>query len=134
VRACFDGLIRELEDKGYTVQGEAVNYSIDILPGRVDLLIQKKMQVSREGASQSYEDFSTRLLSSAQELIRTTRDIVGSESTFCTFEYMGYMNLNPRLDIRRTDYKENKLYWVKDRVSGEELTFAVRTCVAPPGI
>jgi len=96
--------------------------------------LAKKVDVSRDGASQSFEDFETRLISPIYDLVQIARDVVNSESQFCHFEYNGYMLLYPKYDIRRIDYSDSKIYRLIDRASGAELRFAVRSCAFAPGI
>jgi len=73
-------------------------------------------------------------LSSLYDLVETSANIVNGESQFCNFEYVGYMILYPRFDIRKVDFEKSKIYWVMNRETGEEFRFAVRSCAFPPGI
>ena len=134
VQDCFDTMREDFENRGFDVGGGATEYSINLLPGYVEINLAKKIDVSRDGATQSFKDFGARLLSPIYELVQIARDVVNSESQFCHFEYNGYMLLYPKYDIRRIDYSDSKMYRLIDRASGAEFRFAVRSCAFAPGI
>ncbi len=134
VQGCFDLMREDFENRGFDVSGGATTYSIDLLPGYVAINLRKKIDISRGGTAESFENFDSRVLSSIYDLVRVARDVVNSESQYCHFEYNGYMLLYPQYDIRRIDYSDSKIYSLTDRRSKEEFKFAVRSCAFAPGI
>jgi len=134
VQDCFDTMREDFEDRGYDVSGGSTQYSVDLLPGYVQINLRKPVEVSRDGSSQNFEDFNTKVLSPLYDLVQIAREVVNSESQFCHFEYNGYMLLYPKYDIRRIDYSDSKIYRLIDRASGAEFRFAVRSCAFAPGI
>jgi len=134
IQECFDSMRENYEDRGFDVEGGATFYSIDILPGTVEIKLQKEIKVSDAESVQEFEDFDTGIVSPIYDLIKVARDVVNSESQYCHFEYNGYMLLYPKFDIRRIDYSDSKLYRIIDRNSGAEFKFAVRSCAFAPGI
>lgn len=134
VQDCFDAMAVDFEDGGFSVSGKAANYSIDLLPGKVDINLKKNIEIEKDGVVENFEDFGTSVLSPIYDLVKVVREIVNGEARFCYFEYNGYMLLHPEYDIRRIDYDGNKIYRVIDRKSGKEFKFAVRSCAFAPGI
>lgn len=134
VQGCFNAVREDFEDRGFDVGGGATEYSVDLLPGYVAVDLKKEMEISGEGGVQAFEDFGFEVVSPIYDLVRVSRLIVNDESQFCNFEYNGYMLLYPEYDIRRTDYRDSKIYRVIDRRSGAEFKFAVRSCAFAPGI
>ncbi len=134
VQDCFNSMREDFEGRGFDVSGGSANYSIDLLPGSVEINLKKKISLVRGESSQSFEDFDTKILSPIYELIKIARDVVNSESQYCNFEYNGYMLLYPKYDIERIDYGGSKIYRLIDRRSGMEFRFAVRSCAFAPGI
>jgi len=134
VQGCFNLMKEDFEKKGFVVSGGPTNYSVDLLPGSVEIKLRKKLNLEKEGSSQSFEIFDTTILSPIYELVRIAREIVNSESQFCNFEYNGYMLLYPEYNIRRIDYRDSKIYLLIDRKSKQEFKFAVRSCAFAPGI
>ena len=134
VQDCFNSMREDFEERGFDVSGGSANYSINLLPGNVEINLNKKISLVRGESSQNFEDFDTNILSPIYELIRVARDVVNSESQYCHFEYNGYMLLYPKYDIRRVDYRDSKIYCLIDRRSGMEFRFAVRSCAFAPGI
>jgi len=124
----------DFEDRGFNVGGGAASYSIDLMPGYIEVNLEKRVEISRDGDSQVFEDFDSRIVSPIYELVRVARDVVNDESQFCNFEYNGYMLLYPEFDIRRIDYRNSKIYRLIDRRSENEFRFAVRSCAFAPGI
>jgi len=134
VQSCFNAMREDFEDRGFDVTGGSTAYSIDLLPGYVDVKLRKDIEISGPSGSQSFDDFAIEIVSPIYDLIRIARVIVNSESQFCNFEYNGYMLLYPEYDIRRVDYSDSKMYRVIDRRSGIEFKFAVRSCAFAPGV
>ena len=134
VQGCFD-IMREIyEEEGYDVGGGATSYSVDLLPGYVDVNIEKRVEISKTGSSETFDDFGLEVVSPIYKLAQVARLIVNDESQFCNFEYNGYMLLYPEFDIRKIDYVDSKLYRVIDRRSKAEFRFAIRSCAFAPGI
>jgi len=134
VQGCFNSMREDFENRGFSVGGGATTYSIDLLPGYVAINLIKNIDISKEGVSQNFEDFNTKVPSPIYDLVQVSRDIVNSESRYCNFEYSGYMLLYPKYDIKKISYDNNKLYSIIDRKSKFEFKFATRSCAFPPGI
>jgi hypothetical protein len=134
VQECFNVLRDNLDKSGYDVSGGPTNYSIDLLPGQIKVLLKKKIDLTKGASSMSVEDFSFVYISPLYEMINVAREIVNEESQDCYFEYNGFTLLYPDYKIMRIDYDGSKIYKITDRTSGKELKFAVRSCVFPPGI
>jgi len=134
VQSCFNAMREDFEDRGLDVSGGGTVYSVDLLPGYVDVDLKKEIEVSGESGTQNFDDFGTEVMSPIYDLVRVARIIVNDESQFCNFEYNGYMLLYPEYDIRRVDYRDSKMYRVIDRRTGDEFKFAVRSCAFAPGI
>ena len=134
VQKCFWTMKEEFEDRGFDIEGGAATYSVNLLPGMIKISLKKRMDVSRSGSSQSFENFDSEIVSPIYELVQVAREIVNAEAQYCNFEYNGYMLLYPRYDIRRIDYSHSKIYRVIDRKSKAEFKFAIRSCALAPGV
>ncbi len=130
VQECFELLKEDFSDKGYFVKEGKTEYSIDLLPGIVEINLKKKIDISRENTAQSFENFNNQIISPLYELVGITRKIVNDESEYCSFDYVQYMSLYPERSIRKISYIDSKIYYVLDRDSGEEFRFAIRGCAS----
>ncbi len=135
VANCFDSLIEDLEAKGYSVNGNfnAADLRIDISPGAVEAIMGSEIVMSKQD-TQRFDLFSSRVLSSSYEILIIAREIVNQESQYCNFEYNGFMLLYPNYEIKKIDYDDSKLYWIRDRKTGEEMRLAIRGCGFPEGL
>lgn len=134
VENCFNLLEEEYNSRGFSISSGDLDYSVDILPGSIDVLLFKNIVISRGDSSEEYRNFDFEVLSPIYDLIEISRLIVNDESQFCNFEYTGYMLLYPQYSISRIDFERSKLYNVEHRDSLKSFKFAVRSCAFPPGI
>jgi len=134
VQRCFDTIREELEDKGYSVTGEGAVYSIDLLPGIVQVNLDKKIIISRGGSLQNFEDFGSQISSPLYGMVQVTNDIINDETINCKFDHYYYMRLNSGYHIKKINFDESRYYLVKDRQTEDIFKFAVRNCVLPPGL
>jgi len=133
VRDCFDNLVEDYEGKGFVVDEGELDYSIDLMFGKVSIEVEKDINIEKAGSSQSFRNFDSSFISPVHDLAMIAREIVNQESQYCNFEYNGFMALYPEYDIKRIDYNNVKIYKLIDRKSGKEFKFAVRSCAFAPG-
>jgi len=131
---CFALLEEEYSSRGFLVTFGDLDYSIDLVPGSIDISLERSVVISRSDSSQEYLAFSFEVLSPLYDLIEVARLIINDESQFCNFEYTGYMLLYPQFSISRIDFEKSKLYDVMHRDSLKNFKFSVRSCAFPPGI
>jgi len=134
VQECFNLMRIDFENRGYGVSGGSTDYSVDLLPGYIEIGLDKDVAISGDEENLAFRNFGFEVESEIYDLVEVVRLIVNDESQYCNFEYNGYMLLYPEFDIRRIDYKDSKLYRVMDRRSGEAFRFAVRSCAMAPGL
>ena len=134
VENCFTLLEEEYSSRGFLVTFGDLDYSIDLVPGSIDVSLERSVVISRGDSSQEYTIFSFEVLSPLYDLIEVARLIINDESQFCNFEYTGYMLLYPQFSISRIDFEKSKLYDVVHRDSSKNFKFSVRSCAFPPGI
>jgi len=134
IQNCFDNVRIDFEDRGFGVDGGSTRYSVDIIPSKILINLEKEITISQDGTAQSFKKFDTEILSEAEQLISITRKAINDESEYCNFDYLGQMIIFPTIKITKNDFNSSKLYSVASRVSREDLLFAVRGCALPPGI
>lgn len=134
VKKCFSTLKTNLEKKGWTVSEGVMDWKVEILPGKVLISVNKKLDISQESNTQNFKIFESTLLSPVFDLAMVAREIVNQESQYCNFEYNGFMLLYPNYDIKRIDYDDSKIYMIKDRLTSKTFKFAIRSCAFAPGL
>lgn len=133
VGRCFSNFISDYEAKGYEVSEGELNYSVELVPGAIRLLVEKEISFSNGGSSESFGNFDSEILSAIYDLAWITRDVINQESQFCNFEYNGFMLLYPDYKVKLISYDDTRLYKIKDRHTSEEFRFAIRSCAMPGG-
>lgn len=131
VKNCFTRLKDNLENEGFSVSGRFKEYSVDLLPGQINLNIQAEIAIKKGDSSQKFDNFDVKILSPLYSLIDLAEKVVAAESAHCYFDYDAYMLLFPEFNIRRIDYEGSKIYHLIDRASEMTFKFAIRSCVFP---
>ena len=134
VSDCFEGFKEEFESRGYDIQEGVIDYDVEIVLGRVEIYINKTIELSKGEGSQSFDNFDSHILSPLDEIIDVVYEIVNQEAQYCNFDYNGFMLLYPEHDIDRVEYDYSRIYKVTDRRSGKMFKFAVRSCAWKHGI
>ncbi len=137
IEECFSKLTANLEEKGYSVEQGALGVETKVLPGRIEVDINKKFETSKNQGTKKYDKFVIRKLSPVFELANVAREIANQEAKYCNFEYVGYMLFYPRFDIDKKSIGQgetaSKIYIIGDRSTGKKLYIAIRSCAIPPG-
>lgn len=134
VENCFAELKNVLERRNILMDSDKLSYSIEFIPGRINVNVQKNVTLSGN-IKENLDNFDTKVSSPLYNLGIVATEIVNNEARYCYFEYNGYMLLHPELVIEKTALSDGtKIYTLKDLESGKNLLFAVRGCVLPEGI
>jgi hypothetical protein len=134
-QTCFSDLKYLLEKKGYTVNEDKMDFSLDIQKKGIAVNIDKKFNIKKDAESKSYTNFNSVTMSPIYDLAVTAERIVNYESTFCEFDNVGWMLSNPDSKVYRFVTSDgSKVYTITDRISNSSIKFAVKTCVMPAGI
>ena len=132
---CFANLRRELEKKNYDVDMQSMNISVEIKPEKVFITINRKLQLIKNEQTKDYEKFKTQILSPIYELSVIALKIMNGEAVGCGYDYVNEMMLYSNYDIKKfVTGDSTKIYTLKDKISQQALSFAVRSCVVPPGL
>ena len=134
VENCFNILESDLESRGFSVTSGSTEYSIDLAPGFIKINLEKDLTLTKEENEQNFKDFDSEINHPLHDLINVARDIVNGESSDCSFASTYYSLLNPKFIINRNYYDESRLYIITDKQSNNQIKFAVRSCVVPPGV
>ncbi|MBI2630072.1 hypothetical protein HYW76_03145 [Candidatus Pacearchaeota archaeon] len=135
IEDCFYALKQEYEKKSYMVIMDGEEMSVILNPKQIKVEIDKTMDISKNQESRRYENFNFVILSPIYDLAIIAQEIVNQEAKFCYFEYQGFSLLYPDYSVEKTDINgETKIYKVKEKSTGRELVFAVRSCAMPAGI
>ena len=129
---CFNSMKEDFVSRGFDITGHGAVYSIDLLPGNIEVNLKKKFNISKDGTTQNFENFNTKISSPIYDLVKVVNRIVNTETQICSFSNVNYMSLHPKYDIKVVDYMGSRIYRVIDRLTRIEFRFAVRSCVVAP--
>ena len=133
---CFSNARDELQKRNYDVSLDPnMEINISLGSGNVYSFIQRKMSVSKNNQTESFNKFNIEFASPIYDLTNVAVDIASQEAKYCYFEYVGYNLLYPRFDISKFTFSDStKIYIIKDNYSNKVMNIAVRGCAIPPGI
>jgi len=135
VNRCFDSLKQELERSNYNVDMGKLEISTKLLTGRIRIEIDKEFTMTKNEATKKFRDFDTEIKSKLYDIAIVAQEVASQEAKFCNFEYQGFMIFYPDFDIEKFVTSEGiKIYSIRHKKTNEELVFAIRSCVIPPGL
>ena len=135
IKDCFHNLEQEYRKKNYQVSSGDLSLDVRLNPKQVNIEINKKFEISKNEETKRYEKFKVLVASPIYDLAVIAQEIVNQEAKFCYFEYLGFQLLYPAYSIEKIDLGgETKIYSVKEKISGKQLNFAVRSCAMPAGL
>jgi hypothetical protein len=134
VRECFDSMREDLESKGFDVTGGATKYVIDLIPGEIEIILRKEVDITRGESSERFSNFDTSINTPLYWLTMIARDIINDEATDCNVNYDDFVLFYPQYKISKANYDFSEIYFIEDRNTGAEFKFAVRGCAFAPGI
>ncbi len=134
ITTCFSQLKTELEDRGYEVSMTSPTVLAILQPGKVEARIASTVRITKAGTTQTFTTFTSAIRSPLYDLARIAQDIAAQEAKICYFEYVGYMLLNPKYDVRKFTLSDStKIYTIADKASGKMMSIATRGCTIPAG-
>jgi hypothetical protein len=134
VKDCFTSIVDDAKKRGFTVTQEPENYTVDLLPGKLKLNIEKKITMESAETTETFKNFDFEISTKLYEISYVVQEIVNSEAQYCYFDVNNFMLLYPKYSLTRDDYTDSKIYTVQDRNTQEEMKFATRSCPFAPGV
>jgi len=133
-KQCFSSLKEGLIEKGYEVDLGDVNTYAQLNPGKISIKINTSLTILKNDVSKNFNNFETYVSTDLQGIAVIVNEIISQESKWCHFSNDGFMALYPDYDVRIYMMEDStKIYNVKNKKTGEELSMAVRGCVLPSG-
>ena len=135
VENCFEEITNGFVQKGYVVETNYRDFSVDFLPKRVIVQTDSDITLTVSGETLKEEDFIITVASRLYELAFVVQEIINQEARFCYSEILGISLIYPDfiIDKFRTE-GSTVIYTIEHKESKEKFRFAVRGCAIPPGI
>lgn len=133
VKNCFDELTENIVRKGYKIETNYKDFSVNFLPKRVIIQIDSNVVLTVSEETTKEENFEIIIASRFYEIVSLVQELVNEEAEFCNTETVGIMLLYPEFSIEKFKTQDSIIYTVENLESKEKFRFAVRGCVIPPG-
>jgi len=134
VSDCFETLKTELDKRYQTIEMGEMKITTRLSPREVLVNIDRKFKMSNGENSKEFDNYKMMLVHPMYDLAKIAAEITNQEAQYCNFDTAGFMTIYPDYDI--TKFKtgnSDTMYIVRDRRTGEEFNFAIRSCVMPAG-
>jgi len=129
---CLTSLEQAYERRGYNVNINKGQISVELLPKRVSLDFNSTITVEKEN-SQVYTNIRVSTLNNLYELISIATSILNYETNYGDSETTIYMNYYHDLKVEKIKKEEgSKIYILTDRNDGNKFQFATRSLAWPP--
>lgn len=133
VAECFFDLKSKLE-KRYSIEESEIKVKTKLQSGHVSVKIDKNFKMIRKNEVRDFNEFRINSFHPIYEFARISMEIVNQEITFCNFDELGFNIVHPEYDVKKFITGDSDIiYNIKDIATGEEFTFAVKSCTLPAG-
>ncbi len=129
IENCFSAMKKEAEGKNWGVEYGPMNFSVALAPGSVIVIINRETILSGREGTQTVKEYNIAVDNRIYDLANVVLDITSAEAKRCSFSAVNYMMTYPKFNIQNTVLDDStKIYFVKDRLSGGRMMFAIRGC------
>lgn len=133
VENCFNEMTDGFVQKGYGVETNYRDFSVDFIPKRVIIQTDSDITLTVSGESVKEENFKITVASRYYEIVTLVQELVNEEAEFCYTENLGINLVYPEFIVDKFRTQESIVYTVEHKESKEKFRFVVRGCVIPPG-
>ena len=130
---CFNEMTENFVKKGYSVETNYRDFSVDFLPKRVIVQTDSDITLIVSGETTKEEDFIIIVASRFYEIVTLVQELVNEEAEFCYTENLGINLVYPEFIVDKFRTQESIIYTIEHKESKEKFRFVVRGCVIPPG-
>jgi hypothetical protein len=135
VDECFTQMKEMFESENKKLEIGAQKLNISFAKGKIFVITERKTMLAENEKTQTFEVFKSEINSPLYDLAKVAIEIANQEAKYCSFEYVGYMNLYPKFKITKTLAADStKIYSIKDISSNKQMNIAIRSCTIPAGI
>lgn len=135
IEECFDSLKQKYERAGYDVETGELELNISFKESSIEADIHKRFAIEKEEDKRTFSMFKSSINSPLFPLLTLAQTIVNYESTYCEFNEVNWMMTDSDILIKRFRAgDQTKIYTLTYIDTGDELNFAVKTCIMPAGI
>jgi hypothetical protein len=133
VEQCFKDLEDSYDSKGYEVSLKQGGYSVELLPGKVQMNLNSSLTLSKD-SSKRYESLRVYLDNNIYELVNIANSILNWEARYGDAETTTYMNYYKDVKVEKKKQSDGStVYILTDRNTGYKFQFAVRSIAWPGG-
>jgi hypothetical protein len=134
----INNCLNRLEDifENYDYVAGPTKYLIEIFPGEISGTIDKKITITKDGATQEFSTFVSRQYSPVFDFILISNQIIRKEATcicgeeHCGADIVAISRLNSDYELELfVSGKDEKIYTIRDTKTKQEFNFAVRNCI-----
>lgn len=134
VDSCFSDLKNNLEDKGNNVVINKGEFSVELFPSRIRVLINYPLSISNQQGTTTEDEINININSNLYDLISIATSIANWEARYGDAETTVYMTYYPNIKVEKNLLNDgSKVYVITERNTNEEFKFASRSLVLPPG-
>ncbi|MFH1586148.1 MAG: hypothetical protein ABIB79_05255 [archaeon] len=130
---CFAELEDSYKKKGYTVNLNSGNTTVELLPNRILTTFNKELTLTN-GEAKTYDSFKVVVNNNLYELIGIANSILNWEARYGDAETTTYMNYYHDLQVQKKKQTDGStIYIIKELNTGDKFQFASRSVAWPPG-
>ncbi len=133
VENCFQTLEKSLE-KRYEISMGNMDIETNLQTNLVKIKVTRDFQMTREDNTRNFNEFEVNIIHPIYDLAEIANEIASQEAEFCNFNTDGFNSNYPKFKTRKEMIENTKIYIVSKRDSNVDFTFAIRSCVMPPGL
>jgi hypothetical protein len=133
VDSCFESMTESFENKGYVVNLQKKDFSVDLEPTKVIIKLNSTVTLNKDSI-EKYNSMKVLVNNNLYELASISQSILDWETKVGDAETTIYMDYYHHLKVEK--YKQgdgSTIYIVSNRNTGEKFQFASRSVVWPPG-
>lgn len=134
-QVCLDNLVKEFEKKGYIVQVDSGNTTVEIRKDFVNINLGRKIYLSLGEEAVQIPSLEVSYGTKLYDMIKLIQTIVNSETSTCEFDKEAWMRMDNSIIVSRTSLSDQtEIYTLRERLTEREIKFAIKTCVLPAAL
>lgn len=134
IEGCFIDLKNEIESRRGTLNYSSLSMGVELGENIIRVKLKKNATITQDNNIMNLDNFDVDVMNPLYDMALVIMDITAGEAKNCNFEYVEYMILHKRWDIKKFAMSDStKIYTIKDLDSGKEMSIATRGCVLPAG-